>query len=140
MIEGEVEEARQELRDRVVRELHAGQKHKLAIADGWKVWLVHSNRKYEPKQATLLGYEAIWSRFRKWADSNQIVFLDELTKEHTLDYASDLWNSGVSPSTFNQHITFLRAAFALMETEAGLVGNVWLQVKKQGKTKGRRPP
>ena len=136
LIESEGEEARQELRVRVVRELHARQKHKLAIADGWKVWHVHSNREYEPKKATLLGYEAIWSRFRKWADSKQIDFLHELTKEHALDYAADLWNSGVSPSTFNQHITFLRAAFTLMETEAGLVGNAWMQVKNKEKLKG----
>lgn len=127
-------------RQELVRDILAGQERKLPMADGWEKWRVNSNREYEPKKATLDGYEAIWKRFQKWAESKRIPHLHELSREHAEEYGSNLWHSKVSPTTFNAHIKFLRGAFAVLETQAGLVGNVWSHIKHKQKNgnEGRR--
>ncbi|MBX3747292.1 MAG: hypothetical protein KF833_18440, partial [Verrucomicrobiae bacterium] len=93
------------------RELQAGQDGQLPIAHGWSVWRASANRESDPKARTLAGYEAMWRRFQGWAGKSGIAHLHEASRAHAEAYAEDLWNSGVSPSTFNQHIKLLRPAF-----------------------------
>ncbi len=136
LIASEAEERQPHLRSQVVRQLQAGQKQRIAIRDCWRAWSENSNRKYEPKASTLLGYGAIWKRFEKWGAKRAIQFLHEVTSDQCLAYSSDLWTSKVSPSTFNQHVAFLRAMFALLEKEAGLTDNPWAKINKKQKNKG----
>jgi integrase len=127
-------------RQDVAREILRDQDRKVAVANGFSAWRGNANKEYDPKASTLLGYEAIWKRFQKWAEASKVTFLHEVTREHAEDYAGDLWKAKVSPSTFNQHVKFLRAVFTALETKAGLVGNVWthLKTKKKKLDEGRR--
>ena len=127
-------------RQEMVQDILAGQERKLRVADGWQAWRANSNREYDPKQATLNGYEAIWRRFQKWAETKRINHLHELTREHAEEYGAHLWHSKLSPTTFNAHVKFLRGAFAVLETRAGLVSNVWshIKLKQKNQNEGRR--
>lgn len=123
-------------RQELVRDILAGQERKLPITDGWRSWRDNSNREYDPKESTLKGYVAIWSRFEKWAGARGLKYLHEVNREQTEEYATHLWKSKVSPTTFNAHIKFLRAAFVALESRAGLVGNPWSPIKSKKKNHG----
>jgi integrase len=123
-------------RQEVVRALVRGQDQKLEIAKAWERWGVNPNKDYDPKPKTILGYSSIWTRFAVWAEARKIKFLHELTAGDSEAYAADLWKSKVSPSTYNQHIKFLRSLFTALETEAGLVTNPWARIISTKKSLG----
>jgi integrase len=123
-----------------VRKILGGQGSKLRIAVGWAAWRENANREYEPKPNTLSGYEAIWKRFAAWAASRKLEWLHEVQPEDAIDYVADLWASGVSASTYNAHVKFLRAAFHALELAAGITANPWNRVvtKRKEQGEGRR--
>jgi integrase len=127
-------------RQQVARLVLQGQEKKLALEEAWKRWLANPNKEYEPKDKTLLGYEAIWKRFKCWSLARHTKFLHEVTAGDAENYASDLWKSKVSASTYNQHIKFLRSLFTALEVEAGLVTNPWARITSTKKSQqgGRR--
>lgn len=133
-------EERAVARDEIARELLAEQDRKVRIDDGWSEWRRCANRESEPKTRTLAGYEAMWRRFQAWASNAKIAFLHEVTRSHAEDYAADLWGSSVSPSTFNQHLKFIRSLFTTLEARAGLLSNPWahLKTRKRALDEGRR--
>jgi integrase len=127
-------------RQEVVRAVLQSQEKKLALNQAWEKWLANPNKQYDPKPKTLLGYEAIWKRFQKWAVEHKFQFIHEIEHGDVEKYAADLWQSKVSASTYNQHIKFLRALFSVLEIDAGLVTNPWSRItatKKQA-SGGRR--
>jgi len=140
MIESLPSEAQSAKREEIVRSILRTQGRTVAIADGWQTWKDNGNREYDPKQTTLLGYEAIWKRFAAWAKEQKLKFMHEVGREHAEDYAADLWKSKVSASTFNAHIKFLRSAFTALDRKAGLVSNPWSPIKSKKKVHadGRR--
>lgn len=127
-------------REDIAREFRAGQGPQLKIAEGWQAWRDSANRESEPKARTLQGYEAMWRRFQAWCPTAGLVHLDDITRANAETYAADLWNSGVSPSTFNQHIKLLRSVFQALENRAGLTDNPWshLKSRKRALDEGRR--
>ncbi len=140
MIEALPKDTQPGKREEIVRTILRTQDRKLAIADGWQSWKGGVNREYDPKQNTLLGYEAIWKRFAAWAKQQKLECMHEVGRESAEDYAADLWKSKVSASTFNAHIKFLRSAFTALDRKAGLVSNPWSHIKSKKKVHadGRR--
>ena len=128
------------VRQNIVREFREAQQTRIKIQEGWQAWRASANRESEPKMRTLQGYEAMWRRFQKWAESAGVNHLDDVSRGNAESYAADLWNSGVSPSTFNQHIKLLRSVFQALENQAGLSGNPWAHLKsrKRSLDEGRR--
>jgi integrase len=133
-------EAQAAKRQEVIRAILRAQDKKISLAESWKSWLSNPNKEYDPKPKTLLGYEAIWKRFKSWAVDKNIGFLHEVTASHAENYAADLWKSNVSASTYNQHIKFMRAMFSALELEAGLITNSWTRIgsNKKSLQGGRR--
>lgn len=128
MVDALPENSQQVKRQEIVRTMLRAQEKKIALADVWARWLANSNKEYDPKPKTLLGYEAIWKRFKSWAVTRNLHFLHEITAENAGEYAANLWKSKVSSSTYNQHIKFLRSLCNALELEAGLVGNPWARI------------
>jgi integrase len=127
-------------RQEVVRTVLRAQEKRIAFEDAWKLWLANPNKEYDPKPKTLLGYEAVWKRFKGWVVKKNLHCLHEISPELAGDYATHLWQSKVSASTYNQHIKFLRSLFNALELEAGLIGNPWARVitTKKNMEGGRR--
>jgi hypothetical protein len=127
-------------RQEVVRTVLRAQEKKIALEDAWKRWLANPNKEYDPKPKTLLGYEAIWKRFKGWAVTKNLHFLHEVSPEHAEQYGTNLWQSKTSASTYNQHIKYLRSLFNALELEAGLIGNPWARItsNKKNNEGGRR--
>jgi integrase len=127
-------------RQEVVRMVLQAQEKKLELGPVWERWLANPNKEYDPKPKTLLGYEAIWKRFKNWATAKDIKFLHEVSTANAEHYAADLWKSKVSASTYNQHIKFLRSLCTALEVEAGLIINPWARITSNKKSMqgGRR--
>jgi integrase len=128
-------------RQEVVRSVLRAQGKKVALEEAWARWKANPNKEYEPKPKTLLGYEAVWKRFKRWALGKELHFLHEISADHAVQYADNLWQSKVSASTYNQHVKFLRSLFVALELEAGLVSNPWARItstKKNLEKGGRR--
>lgn len=134
------ENRRDELRVRLTRDVLSNQVRKISIAEGWNSWLAHPNRRTQPKERTLVGYEAIWRRFALWCETKQLTWFHQIQESDCEAYGTDLWNSHVSPSTFNAHLKLLRSIFGTLELGAGLTCNPWrhLQTKALLRTEGRR--
>ena len=125
------------IRRKIATQLLQGQSTKLLISESWQSW-TNSPRKRNPGDRTMEGYSAIWKRFEKWI-SNQVQFLHEITPTMAEDYAADLWDSHVSPGTYNAHIKFLRSMFNIIENRAGLLTNIWRDIPMMEKEQeGRR--
>jgi len=108
------------------------------IAEAWPAWLA-SPMKGNPGEVTIRGYSAIWKRFCGWLAGHKVQFLHEITPLQAQDYSADLWQSKVSPATFNAHVKFLRAMFNALKLKAGLVVNPWAEIKSMEKrTQGKQ--
>lgn len=118
------------------------QGRKLAISQGWNIWLGSANR-LPPKERTLRGYQSIWERFADWADRKGLKSFHELDEATALAYADDLWVINVTPATYNAHIQFLRSQWACLRIPAGLSEpNPWSSLKSKAPVPntGRRAP
>ena len=65
MIDKLPRDAQHAKREEIVRSILRTKDRSVAIAEGWQTWKDNANREYDPKENTLLGYEAIWKRFAK---------------------------------------------------------------------------
>jgi len=125
-------------RNDYARRLMQGQSSTLKVIDAWQAWL-DSPLKGNPGAATIRGYDATWKRFSKWIPAHKVEYLHEITETYAQDYISDLWKSSIAPRTFNGHTMFLKSMFAVLRVKAGLVANVWDNIKTMDKeTQGRQ--
>ena len=134
MVEALPENSQQVKRQEIVRIMLRAQEKKIAVGDVWDRWIANSNKEYDPKPKTLLGYETIWNRFKSWTAARNLHFLHEITADNAGEYADNLWKSKVSASTYNQHIKFLRSLCNTLELEAGLVGDPWARITSTKKS------
>lgn len=114
----------------IASRLMKGLGQKLPLAAVWKIWLASPNKR-NPGPKTLEGYAGRWSRFETWASARGIEFLHETTPALAQEYAADLLGSGISMSTYNTHITFLRGLFKTLRLPAGIEENPWLDDLRQ---------
>ncbi|NLX12517.1 MAG: hypothetical protein GXY44_02540 [Phycisphaerales bacterium] len=119
-------------RNEYARRLMQGQSHTLPVAAAWQAWL-DSPLKGNPGQMTIQHYDAIWRRFATWIAKVHVEYLHEITEAQAQDYIADLWRSKVSPRTFNGHTKFLKSMFKVLRVKAGLVANVWDNIKTMDK-------
>lgn len=125
-------------RNDYARRLMQGQSSTLKIADAWQAWM-DTPLKGNPGKITIQRYNATWKRFSKWIAAQKVEYLHEITETHAQDYAADLWRSKVAPRTFNGHAMFLKSMFAVLRIKAGLLTNVWANIKSMDKeTQGRQ--
>jgi len=119
-------DARDNIRRRFARRLLEGMHTKLEVAAAWESWRV-SPRKRDQKGNTLQGYAAIWSRFTKWLTGHHagVKHLHEITETMAEAYAADLWQSKMSPATYNAHTKFLRTITKTLSRKAGVELNPW---------------
>lgn len=114
-------------RHEMARRLMGGQQEKVSIADSWQAWLMNP-KKRNPGEGTIYTYQSQWERFKGWAIGQGIQYLHEVTPAHVEDYAASLWGDGLTPRTYNAHITFLKSLFKVLTAKAGLVVNVWAEL------------
>ncbi len=110
----------------------------LSLADAWKAYLKAPNRP-DSGERTLEQYGAELGRFIAWmhgrraarglkevkAHHPHIQTVQAVTEKHATEYASYLLDCGASPSTFNQHVSFLRLLWKVLAKSAKTTTNPW---------------
>jgi integrase len=106
----------------------------LLLADAWDAW-INAPKKGTPGEKTLYGYTGRWNRYAEWMGRAhpQVKYLHEVTPAIAEEYAADIWQGGVSNSTYNSHIQFIRSLFKTLEIRAGLTHNVWDRIPNKEK-------
>ena len=105
----------------------------LTITAVWSAYLGAPGRP-DSGPATLRQYEAEYSRFRKWleAEHPDIKTMRAVSPTIAVAYAQHLTESGATPSTFNQHIGFLRLLWRVLAKPARTDGlDPWADIKRK---------
>ncbi len=104
----------------------------LLLKDAWATYVDSSERPQSGK-ATLKQYQAEFTRFIAWMGRQfpDKQTLRDVSNEMAKAYADDLRQANVSPSTFNQHIGFLRLLWKTLNAPANLAGvNPWASIHR----------
>lgn len=92
-----------------------------------KVWELYLNNPARPDSSntTLKTYESQWKRFKRWLRKEypNIINLNVVNDDIALEYADNLWSSGISAKTYNNHIKALMLIFRILSSVAGLNKN-----------------
>lgn len=127
-------------KDEVAR-LDAEQNPPLTIDKSWATFEKSPNRP-DSGPNTLKQYAAEFNRFKKWITAHHaaVLILRDVTPEIAEAYAQDLNAAKVTPSTFNQHINFLRLLWKILQRVAKTESNPWglIARKKQVKIGHRK--
>ncbi len=105
----------------------------LAIDKAWTAYLAAPGRP-DSGTATLRQYEAEFTRFQRWlaAERADVTTLRAVTPAIASGYAQHLTAAGATPSTFNQHVGFLRLLWRVLEQPARMSEpNPWRDIKRK---------
>jgi integrase len=112
----------------------------LLIDDAWGAYL-KSQERPDTGEATLKYYAGYWGVFAKWLTRTKPTakFLQDVTSETALSYATNLSSGKMSPNTYNKHISFLTLFFRVIAEPARIEENPFERIrKKKLKTNVRR--
>jgi len=114
-------------------------KGKASLENAWALYLKNPGRP-DSSSGTLKNYEGQWYRFKNWLSKTHpnISTLSEIDDDIALEYADDLWSSGISAKTYNNHIKALMLIFRILSSVADLDRNPWLCISRKIETKQSR--
>ena len=114
-------------------------KGKASLENAWALYLKNPGRP-DSSSGTLKNYEGQWYRFKNWLAKTHpnISTLSEIDDDIALEYADDLWSSGISAKTYNNHIKALMLIFRILSSVADLDRNPWLCISRKIETKQSR--
>lgn len=112
----------------------------MLLAVAWSEYLKQSNRP-DSGPATLKKYGLIFNLFLEWINKNRpkIKRLAEIDQDTVEAYFGDLWESGISASSYNSYRQALNLIFKHLVKPAGLQENPFDDIpKKVAETASRR--
>jgi integrase len=114
-------------------------KGKISLENAWELYLKNPGRP-DSSSGTLKNYEGQWYRFKNWLLKTypNISTLSEIDNGIALKYADNLWDSGISAKTYNNHIKALMLIFRVLSSVADLNRNPWHCVSRKIEIKQSR--
>jgi integrase len=108
------------------------------------VWSEFEKTGHQAAPGTLRNYQTALDRFLVWMKANRPNERDfsAIEPETARAYLDDLWNSGLSPSTFNQHLTALGLIGRKLAARRKGMVSPWpegKEARKDGKQQERLP-
>lgn len=120
----------EDLRRKWVDELLSAGGRSVPIAAAWDLW-ERDPQRGSAGAVTRAQYRSEWERFCRWADSAGVPTLQDVDAAAARRYAAALWSAGMSPGTYNAHISFLRSMWSVLDVPCQLRGsNPWTGVGK----------
>lgn len=113
---------------RILAPLGRGEKS-LPLAEAWHSYLISPNRR-ELAPSTLDNKRFVWMKFADWIERwhPEVTQLAHVSAEMVGEYLAEL-RSGHTASTYNGRICVLREIFRTLAERAGLVEDVWANVR-----------
>lgn len=89
----------------------------LRLADAWHAFADHP--KLDCGETLLYNYRGHWNQFTEWLRDHdpEAVYMRDVSKPITQDYARHLNQRKVSPGTYNKHVNFLKLVFSILKDE-----------------------
>lgn len=113
----------------------------LKMSEAW-VEYVASPKRPDSGDRTLRDYESYFAKFTSWLSDKHkdIENFRDVSIEVADGYAKHLVACGVSPNTYNKHITFMKLIYKVLGKRERMLENPWLEIqrKKKLKTQSRK--
>lgn len=104
----------------------------LAVADAWTAY-EHATNRPDSSERTLQGYETSWRKFAGWLNKthHDKTFMRDIDADTASGYAQQLTADGLTTSTFNQYIGFLRLVWRCLAVQIRGTVNPWMEIAKR---------
>lgn len=104
----------------------------LSLDEAWNVYLKSPERP-DSGGDTLRHYKMYWMGFVGWLTSNYsgIKCLCEVTSETAQKYVAQMNGRGLSPNTYNKHVSFLRLFFRVLAESAQIEKNPFEKIRRK---------
>jgi len=90
------------------------------VESGNERWMALYRKYYSLSEATKASCKTVWSHFSNWCSDNGIAYLEDVSREAALGYSKFLWEKGISPKTYNDHIRHLSRVFSTIDAATPL--------------------
>ena len=116
---------------------------KAKFVSAWDDYLKHPGRP-DSGDGTLKNYEGNFRRFKNWVENSYpvITAMGQITCKISREYAVELYRSGISAKTYNNHVKALHLIFRILLSDSGMEKNPFNKEnisrkieKKQGREK-----
>ncbi|MFA7231488.1 MAG: tyrosine-type recombinase/integrase [Victivallaceae bacterium] len=100
---------------RMVQSLTGTAIERITLEDGFKIFEEHTPDLRDLAKTSQLRYPSVYNMFVSWCKANEMHFMDEIEQTVALKYARHLWDSQMTPRTFNDHVKFLSRLFETID-------------------------
>lgn len=97
---------------------------RINLSDAWELFLRDPARP-DSSKGTLKNYKSNFERLVKWLQQNKpkIKSLGQVDKQIAKEYASNLYSSGISAKTYNNHLKALMLIFRILLADSDILQN-----------------
>ncbi len=105
----------------IVEEVTGKKVYSLKLSDAFDKWTSLAPEYFDVSERTKDFCKNSFSRFQKWCEEQDLEYCEQVDNETAIRYSGHLWESGITPKTFNEHIRILSRLFTRFEI-AGILG------------------
>ena len=85
------------------------------ISDAQAKWASQFRKHGDLKPTTRKFYESVFSCFSRWCVDKGLIYADEINDSRAAEYVKHLWDRGLTPKTFNEHLAHLSRVFQVLD-------------------------
>ncbi|OGV47919.1 MAG: hypothetical protein A2017_02415 [Lentisphaerae bacterium GWF2_44_16] len=139
-------ERTKKIADTVINVLTKSDKKGTGLDAAFDKWMELTPAYTDISEKTKKCYRSVFQKFKAWCGESKIGFIEEVDHETALKYSKHLWDSKISPKTYNDHLKLLSRLFSTIDAVVSLpyrnpFSNKKIQRKKKSElqTEGHMP-
>ena len=89
---------------------------KTPVDKAYDLWVAHS-RGYKDLAVISKNFtKTVFDKFAAWCVQQHVAHVEDVNQGITLQYSKHLWDTGITPKTYNEHIRVLSKIFSTIDT------------------------
>lgn len=89
---------------------------RIRLGEAYKKWADKFPSYSDISSRLQASYSSIFRRFVEWAKQKKnLIYVDEISNDIALEFARHLWDSKISPKTYNDHLKLLSRIFSAID-------------------------